>query len=325
MTDFRIPYRPDISNKYLNLFFGNYDFNFKVYKRFLQIQNYFAGLYEQTKEDNNFEEIETKFFKWLWTYGEIFVTYFNEQFQLWSIINKKVNGMYIEEVEAQLIFDNYSYATPNNFKKATFKNGIHGIYVTYNSAQPLAAIVFWWDYICNLVDLEKRFLNNTIWDSKKFIYYQNNGDDEIKNLETSSFTNSDSPFIVNVSPISLAGKSGQAQNIIQKIDSGTSMSDQAYNNLLNYQNYVWNCMGMMAPNELKKERKTTSEANLDTYNTLNIEQLTLRELKKFSKKAKELWNIDLDFDLTTNLKEMTNNQNIDSASKIKGGNNNEKV
>lgn len=302
---FRTPYQPNIINGYIDLLSGDINFNWYVWKRFLQIQNYHIGLFENTTDDESFEDVESEFFRVLWLYGEIFITFFEGEFQFWSIVKKTGKGLRIDEVEVQLITENLQPYHLNYTDIKKFKNKVHGIYLSWlspNSSYP--AIVLWWDYIYKMCELEKQYLNNTIWDSKKFVYIQNNNDGEITHLELMSMMDRNTPFIKSVSPTSILGKQSQVQNLFQRMDVGGSMSQISFDNLLNYTNYVYNNMGMMSQVNLKKERKTTSESSQDLYNTINIENITLRNLKRFAKFAKKFGH-NLEFKKTTDLAELS--------------------
>lgn len=295
----RVPWRSRDVNVYFDLKSGDFDLNWGVYKKFLMLQSYFVGLFENKTDDEIFEEIETDFFKWLWLNGEIFVTFFNGGLQIWNITKKFTDGCHVKKVECNLITKDLEIHHKNYTNYTTFENGVNGIYLQWNNVV-MPSIVLWWDYLCTIWRLEQQFLKNTIWDSKKFIYTINNDDVHISKMEQDSLSDPFSPFIKNVSPTSIIGKGGIIQNIFTHLDTGSSKSDQAYNNLLNYQNYVFNQMGVMSPINNKKERKTMSESSLDVYNTVNIENITLRQLKRFAKKAKKLWGLNLDFERVTN-------------------------
>lgn len=309
MENFRIPFRPSILSAYVDLKSGDVDFNWEIFRKFLQVQNYFIGVYENITEDEKFEKVESEFFRWLWCLGELFITTFNNEIQLWQINKKECDGIHIKKVLCKMITKDLQLYQINNTDEVEFVNFKQGLYVCWNPVV-FPAIVLWWNYLGRICRLEKQFLNNTIWDGKKFIYTMNNQDGEIVNKEIESFSDPDTPFIKNVSPPSMQGKSGLSSNIFTQLDLGVSQSDQAYNNLINYQNYVWNMMGMMSPVNLKKERKTTSEATLDIYNTLNIEYITLRELNKFAKNAKKVLGLDLEFMRTTDIMETTDNDDF---------------
>lgn len=304
----RVPYQPDVISAYIDLLSGDVGFNWSIWKKFLQVQNYFVGLFENKTDDEKFEKIESQFFRYLWTFGELFVTFYDDEIQLWSLTKKWSDGIIIKKCECQMITENFQIYQKNYTDKVIFTNGVQGIYVAWNP-NVYPAIVWWWDYLARLLQLEKQFLNNTIWDSKKFIYTQNNVDDDITKLETDSLMDRDTPIVKVISPPSMQGKASLTSNIFTQLDFGNSQSDQAFDNLLNYQNYVWNMMGMMAQVNLKKERKTTSETQQDLYNTLNIENITLRQLKLFAKKAKD-FGLNLEFDRVTDLKEETDKKEL---------------
>lgn len=309
MKSERIPWRPQVFNAYVNLKSGDLFFNWEVFRKFLQVQNYFVGLFSNITDEEKFKKIESDFYRWLWTLGEMFVTFFDGEIQFWQINRKQSDGLIVRKVWCQLITQNLQLYQQNFTKQQIFTNFIQGIYIVWNPVV-LPAIVLWWDYLGRLVTLERQFLNNTKWDSKRWIYTMNNQDDEITKIEIESFSDENTPFIKNVAPSSLKGKSNFSSNIFTEMEMGESRSDQAYNNLLNYQNYIWNMMGMMSPVNLKKERKTTSEATLDVYNTLNIENITLKQLEIFAKYAKDLGGLNLKFERNTDIMESTNDDSF---------------
>ena len=305
----RIPWRPQVTNAYINLLSGNVGWNWEIWRKFLQIQNYFIGLFENKTDDEVFEKVESQFFKYLWTFGELFVTCFEGEIQLWSINKKDNDGIHIKKIKAQLITENFQIYQENKTKIVDFTNGKQGIYVCWNPVV-YPAVVLWWDYLSKLAELERQFLNNTIWDSKKFIYTQNNNDSEIVEKELSTLQDRETSFVKVVSPPSMKGKEGLTSNLFTQLDTSSSQSPQAFDNLLNYQNYIFNQMGMMAQVSLKKERKTTSESQMDLYNMLNIENITIRQLKLFAKKAKELFGLNLEFDRVTDLQQETDRKDL---------------
>lgn len=303
-TEFsRVPFRGQVLNAFVDLEVGNLYFNFGVFNKFLQVQNYFLALFEDKGDDDEFKKVENEFFRWLWCLGELFVTFFEGKYQFWMINKKVLDGVNVVEVEAQLLTQNLQLYQVNYNQQKKFKNFVNGIYVCWNPVV-FPSIVLWWEYLARLQRLEEQFLSNSIFDMKKFIYTQNNQDSEITNKEIASFIDWKNPFIVNVSPPSMEGKNNLSANIFTEMDRGESLAEEAYNNLINYQNYVWNMMGMLAPVNLKKERKTTSESTMDIYNTLNIENITLKQLKLFAKYAKKLWGKNLIFDRVTDITEV---------------------
>lgn len=296
----RIPFKENLIDADVYLSFGESSFFWQVYKIFLTVQNYFISLFENATNDNLFEKYESLFFKYLWFYGEIVVTNFQGELQFWQIQTKYNNGLKLEYVTARLINENLQVTEKNYTKIVKLVPNKNCIYVCWNP-QPLPAMVFWWDYCRTFFELEQQFLINTIWDSKRFLKYTNTADKEITDKENASFTNRLTPFVETIMPVSLNGKGSEIQNIYKQLDMGGSLSNQSFENLKNYQNYIFNRMGMMVPQELKKERKTTSESTQDIYNTLNIENITLRELKKFATGANKLWGLNLDFKRVTDL------------------------
>jgi hypothetical protein len=56
---------------------------------------------------------------------------------------------------------------------------------------------------------------------------------------------------------------------------------------------------MASSMELKKERKTMSEGEVDTHNTSNIQNITLRELEVFADEVNEKYSLNLSFGLNS--------------------------
>jgi hypothetical protein len=84
-------------------------------------------------------------------------------------------------------------------------------------------------------------------------------------------------------------------------------ASELFNSLINHYNYFKDQTGMAASMELKKERKSMSEGEIDKHNTSNIQNITLRELQAFSHNMKKTFNVELKFSL--NFQEENNEEN----------------
>lgn len=320
---FRVPYNQRKVDIAAEMFARQYPLARHWYVNYLEIRNYYIGLFENDTDDESFEEIENQFFQYLWMYGEIAVTRFGKKMQLWMVETKYNVGIETKRVKVRLIQENLPFAYSNPNKEIVLTPDVNCILVKWNPT-PMNSIVIWRQFCEDFVNLEMIFLNNCIWDSKRFMHMLNNKDSEIVKREQASFTNIKTPFIELINPPSY-NKGNLQQNMFMEFKMGDSRAQSAYDNLLNYTNYVYNKQGIMVPQSLKKERKTTAESQQDIYNTVNIENITLRELKKFAKKAKDIWNIELDFKKTTDIMEIKDRKEfVEESSQVKGKKN-EKV
>jgi hypothetical protein len=79
-------------------------------------------------------------------------------------------------------------------------------------------------------------------------------------------------------------------------------------------------IGMSASMELKKERKSMSEGEIDLHNTTNFQKIVLRELKTFSTDLNEKFSVNLEFDVSFNEKEEVED-NFENNEEVENGEN----
>jgi hypothetical protein len=73
-------------------------------------------------------------------------------------------------------------------------------------------------------------------------------------------------------------------------------------------------IGMSASMELKKERKSMSEGEIDLHNTTNFQEIVLRELKTFSNDLNEKFKVNLNFDVSyDDKKEVEENMEVENG------------
>jgi hypothetical protein len=76
---------------------------------------------------------------------------------------------------------------------------------------------------------------------------------------------------------------------------------------------------MASSMELKKERKTMSEGEVDTHNTSNIQNITLRELEVFAEEVNKKYSLNLSFGLNSlneDKKEELMEENIEEKEEV---------
>lgn len=264
---------------------------------FIELQRYFTGLFKLENGSQEFKDIEIEFFTYLWRYGELFITKFNNQVQLWEVNQKWNNGIHIDKVKARLIIENNSkYYQDSKF--VIFKNNVNGVYVKWEK-DIIPALVRYWDYIEKQYELQEMLINSNRLDFKKFIYTTNNEAADITSKEINSFLDPTLPYILNINPLS-TGK-GEIQNLISEINLGESKSNMIYNNWVNYRNIMKDIYGIVVPNDNKKERKNLLESVNENYNSENSETITLKYLNNFANKFNELFGDNLSFGETNEI------------------------
>lgn len=264
---------------------------------FIELQRYFTGLFKLESGSKEFKDIEIEFFTYLWRYGELFITKFNNKIQLWEVSQKWNQGIYVEKVKARLIVENNArYYQETKF--VIFKNNVNGVYVKWEK-DIIPALVRYWKYIERQVELQEMLINSNRLDFKKFIYTTNNEAQEITAKEINSFLDPKSPFIVNINPLS-TGK-GEIQNLISEINLGESKSNMIYTNWVNYRNIMKDIYGIVVPSDNKKERKNLLESVNENYNSENSETITLKYLNNFAKQFNAIYGDNLSFSETNEI------------------------
>jgi len=293
---FSVPYNNDQIDLAKNLYISNIDIfkeNAQAYWLYLSIQNYWVGIYRC--ENENFKDIELDFFKFCWTLGEIFVTYINQEFQLWEVIKKYKQGLKTIAVDARLVSDN----SDSDNEIYRFMNNLHGLYVKWNITG-LSSWFYYWRIINNISNLEQAFLLSCYSDSKKWYQIVNHTNKAVLDKEREIFLNPKLPFItifqrdITVSDKGVIEADLGAGTGYKEI-KGESKSSALFQNLQNYTQFVFNYSGMSVPMQNRESGKTDNENGADFYNTSNLEDIPLRNFKIFTNQAKKLWNLDLQF------------------------------
>lgn len=295
---FSAPYNNNQIELAKNLYVSNLDIfkeNAQAYWLYLSIQNYWVGIYKC--ENEQFREIELNFFKFCWTLGEIFVTYINNEFQLWEIVKRYKQGLKMIAVDARLVSDNSDSDKDNEIYR--FANNIHGIYVKW-SLTGLSSWFYYWRIINNIAKLEQAFLLSCYSDAKKWYKIVNHTNQTVLNKERDIFLNPKEPFITIFQRDIASGGENQRDTDLgagtgYKEIKGESKSSALFQNLQNYTQFVFNYSGMAVPMQNRESGKTDNENGADFYNTANLEDIPLRNFKIFTKNAKKLWKIDLFF------------------------------
>lgn len=264
-----------------------------------EIYNYNLGLFkiedkeELSDNEEKFFEIENKFYYYLIKYGEIFITNFNNEFQLWNINEKISDGINLKRVKAQLIQENQQVNYYQNSKIIEFWNLKQGIYVKWEE-DILPAFLKYYNYIKYQIDFFKAWKTAAMLDNKKFIYNINNNSEEIAKREIESMLDPEKTFILNISPFT--ENNFEPMNLFKEVEKGESASKITYDNLINLRTYFKDIFGIALPRNDKKERKNLTESITENYATENIESIILKNLNTFAKQAKKLWNLNISFE-----------------------------
>lgn len=267
---------------------------------FNEIERYFIGLFK-IKTKSKLQDFENEFFQYLVRYGELFVTKINNEIQLWQVHQKYNKGIKVHKVKVSLIEENNKYYNQYS-KQITLINNKQGIYVKWKP-QPTPLIMEAYDFINDQFNAYKLFINALITDNKKFIYTTNNNDTDTANKELESILDVNKPYIININPLSQ--NKHHIQNKITPLEFGHDQANQAFINLTNIRNFWKDILGMVTPTDNKKERKNLSETHSENYNSENTEIMILRNLNNFAKQWNQLYNENLQFEESQELKEIT--------------------
>lgn len=266
---------------------------------FNELERYHTGLFRFTNETSYLNHIQNEFFKYLWRYGELFITYINGRVLLWQVHTKWNKGVEVEDLTASLIRENINKYYQDN-KIVKFKNKVNGVYLKWEPTI-IPAILKYDDYINAQFNLYTIFNNATITDSKKFIYTTNNNSEEIAEQEIQALLDPTKPYVLNINPF--AREIFEVQNNFTELNTGANSAQGAYDNLMNMRNLWKDILGVVVPTDNKKERKNLIESVSENYSSENIETIILRNLNNFAKEWNQLTGDSLSFEETTNLTE----------------------
>lgn len=278
-----------------------------AYRLFLNIQATFVGKYS-VKTTSNFVDYENDFYKFAWTMGELFITMIDGEFQYWEVVKIYNEGIKIKAVEARLLVES-GY---ENVQRPTyyFINNLHGIYFRWGVTR-LSAYFFWFPILQVLSKMIRATEISSDFDAKKMIRVINHTNKRILDEERHAYLDPENPFIdiyKKINNNSLDDKLDKEEKVLKTTQyielKSESKTNQLWNNIENYTRYWWNSIGEAVPQQLRLSGKTDQESLADYYNSIGVEELTLRNLRNFAKKAKELWKVDLEFERTVDLKKV---------------------
>lgn len=265
------------------------------YALFQEIENYFVGSFS-IDGDEDFEYIQNKFLKYLFRYGEIFITRYNGKFQLWRVGIKYNKGIYVDTLMTSLIQENI----PNNYQSMFVKqkNYVNGIYVKWDNTN-MNMYQKYDDYVKTQIDYIKSWHTSVLLDNKKFVFTSQDKDNEIARQEINSMLDPSSAIIYNHIPSS--SNAMTMMNMIQELKFGDSKSGLTYQNIQNLRNLYKDIFGMVGNNYFKKANLTENESLIDNYAQENLSLIIKRNLQRFVRDAKKLWNIDLNINKNNEL------------------------
>ncbi|AAG01284.1 P38.4 [Mycoplasma phage P1] len=262
---------------------------------FNELENYHISLFNVKSDNdlsNKFKQIENTFYKYLWRYGELFVTFMNSSIQLWQVNEKYNNGIYLDSLNVTLISENLERFNQIG-KRLKFKNNVNGVYLKWEE-NIFPAIIKYLDYINTQIDFLDSWKTAVKLDNKKFIYMINNNSSEITEQEIKSIMDNKSPFIKNINPLSQ--NQVETMNLFNEISFGASNSNQAYNNLTNLRSLFKDIFSIVRANDNKKERKNLMESSVENYKSENIEGQILKNLNNFGKAVETLTGQKIEFE-----------------------------
>ncbi|MDI4567725.1 MAG: hypothetical protein E7Y34_01430, partial [Mycoplasma sp.] len=299
----RPPYQKQAINDFVpTIYYATLDLAKNKGAKFIKwvrwLSQYFSGLFQENSGNELWYKYHNDFINLLIHNGELFVSYdkLNNEIILWEVRNKYYRNSTLISVRATKWNPNQKIIIDNGYvKQYTLINNIDGVYLSFINSQYKGLIHEWYDYINEFIKLENNYLNACLFDTKKWEVHYLGGDvNEARHL-INSLTNDESPFIYIVNNI----ESGELKNLAIKPLEATqtvSKASQAFDNLKNYITFIFNNEGLAVPIDFKKERKTTSEAKVDIYNTYNTEGIILKNLEAFSYFFFKLTGIELNFE-----------------------------
>ncbi len=160
--------------------------------------------------------------------------------------------------------------------------------------------------------LMSAFLTSAMWDFKGEVY-EYNGEKFITEEVIKEYLTPYQPFILRKTTLTNL-KDKKLPDSIEKIDKGENIkAEQLFNLVKEHTNWYKDKSGIAASMELKKERKTMSEGEIDTHNTSNIQKITLVELENFADEVNEKYGLNLSFGLNelNEKPELTNEEDSD--------------
>lgn len=307
---FSVPYTAREINMATNFYVANIDIfnkNQDVYWLYLSVQAYFNGMYE-SNGDESFKDIELDFLKYNWANGEIFVTRINEDYQIWEVVKKYKLGTRVLSVDARLISEDSN----SDNQIYSFINNVHGVYTKW-STSGLSSWYFWWRPLQKLAKMLTSFEVSTDFDAKKMFRIFTHTNKLIMAKEKYAMQDPTNPYIdiyqkdEQQTSAEATAKSEEVKVMptIYKEITADSKSNQIFENIQNYYSFIQRVNGVATPQEFKASRKNSLESSTDIYDTVNKEDITLRQLKKFSREAKKLWNVDIRWEKNFKLEEAT--------------------
>ena len=267
---------------------------------------YFTGEFTETTENLEFNRIANIFFANLWMLNEVGVFIEEGNFELYSKgENEKENTIVVNDLinKKEIILSKKKY---NELVWARWNS--------YENNNWIEAYM----YINELYQLNTAFLVSAIWDSKTELY-DYKGNKENTKAELNQQLNPHFPVIFQRSTLNEDNDEGKVPNSIEKMEKELK-SDKLLNNSLAYWNWIKDMIGMSASMELKKERKSMSEGEIDLHNTTNFQKIVLRELKTFSTDLNEKFSVNLEFDVSFNEKEEVED-NFENNEEVENGEN----
>lgn len=277
---------------------------------FLELQNYFTSLYS-INDESILKTHENDLLTYLWLYGELYVTYINEQVQLWRVIKKHSYGLALKQVHVMLIQrhipTNHDYA-----KVVQFKPGINGVYIKWDQV-PLPARVKYDDYINDQITAKQIWDNAKVLSQKKIHFKRFNNSEDIITEEINSILDPNTPYILEIDP--MATQKADIKNSLSVVDLDSGGQQAAFQSLLDTRNFWKDVLGMVVPTDNKKERKNLSETTSENYSSENSENITLRNLNCFAKQWNALTGDNLEFSETNTIitQEPQEDSNYDTA------------
>ncbi len=264
------------------------------------IIKYFTGEFKETTGNIEFNRISNIFFANLWMLNEVGVFVKDGKFELYSKgENKKKNTIVVNDLitKKSVILTNKKY-----------KELIWAHWNSYENNNWIEAFM----YVNEMYQLNTSFLVSAIWDSKTEVY-DYKGNKENAKTELNQQLNPHYPVIFQKTLVNEENNEGVQENLVEELGKETK-SDKLFNNVLSYWNWIKDMIGMSASMELKKERKSMSEGEIDLHNTTNFQEIVLRELKTFSNDLNEKFKVNLNFDVSyDDKKEVEENMEVENG------------
>ena len=276
-----------------------------TYKLFIRIKTIMTGMFKAKTEVEEFLEIENHFISCLWTLQDLFVIKANNKYTCWEVI-RTFWEKGERKVECRIIRDG---GENKNTRTYLFIDGVHGIYVMWDTER-LSSYFLWWPILQALSKMLKSARTSSKMDAKRFVRVVNHTNQLILEKEREAYENEEDPFLTVYKRVITTDKSGKVFES-EPISGGAtqyhsitadSKTTKIWENIWNHRNFWFSLAGIPTQNNGDRQSgKSDGENIVEIVDNLYQLEVTLRNLKVFGRKIKNMYGDDLDFEHTINI------------------------